>query len=880
VVATLLVATGVDLDDEEPDEDDRDPAGPGAPVGPPNPAEARPHDLRESDFVLQIPPPADDTRRSKETGPRRAEKTEQWRLVFALGPGVRDDLFVDEYAANRFGADLGTAHAVVIQPALQYRKKDGTYGRVVAYTASKAIEAPEPVAGELFRRIVLTGGVAPLALHWALVAENPHLPLFYTDRRTWSGVADAPISVVRCEGIDLAAVPTCEPSWGGLRVVFDLTPRLSLGSSVLELPPGGHLHVASGFGPAFLLTSGGTLAWTDACAAVDLISRNLAGRPRVSATELVRLRDELSGLDGPVRLEISFSSVRVALQTGTPVAEFRARRGAGTRVGVRFIDDESVGGEQSAGGVGADGEYVLPVPDAEAHGLVLDQIETVLEAENDIWMTEPDESAAYRLDNEAPVEAALRTARKLVALGVTVVLEDPRNGTLRRVRPAQKPVRVRIESGIDWFGLRTTVDGKPADGVTDPLRRVSGVLEVDDQLVLLSDDDVARLDRLAAALSGTDEGRIHATDLGLLDLIAEDVDEVPADALALIELARAVQSGRGFPQAQLQAGLAGALRPYQLTGVRWLAALAEHGLSGCLADDMGLGKTVQTLAFIIHLRATRTDGEPPRSLVVAPVSTLHNWAQEARRFTPDLRVWVHHGPARTTSLRDAQPAQADLIITSYATLLQDRVAFGEEPFMLVCLDEAQAIKNPRTRTARAVRELEATYRLALTGTPVENSVSDLWSIMDFLIPGLLGSHERFKRTYRGAGSLRRDSDASSAGRESRERLRRVVGPLILRRTKDAVAPELPPKIETRRWCEMAPKQARFYERLRSHFREEIAAALADHDFERLGPLMFQAFTRLRQAAIYPRDADPTAVDVPSTKDAEITELLLDRKSVV
>jgi SNF2 family DNA or RNA helicase len=250
--------------------------------------------------------------------------------------------------------------------------------------------------------------------------------------------------------------------------------------------------------------------------------------------------------------------------------------------------------------------------------------------------------------------------------------------------------------------------------------------------------------------------------------------------------------------------LKGRLRPYQEKGVTWLRSLLGRGLGSCLADDMGLGKTIQFLATLLSAREA---GEAIRpSLLVCPTSVVENWVQEAARFAPDLTVAVHHGPERAAGEDfSALVKRTDLLVTTYSLAHRDRALLTEVNWEYLALDEAQNIKNPGTAQSRAVRALRSTRRAALTGTPLENRLSELKAILDFLNPGLLGSDEAFRRTF--SVPIERHHDPVA-----RERLRRLTAPFLLRRTKTdpAIAPDLPDKIETKEWVGLSREQATLY----------------------------------------------------------------------
>ena len=288
-------------------------------------------------------------------------------------------------------------------------------------------------------------------------------------------------------------------------------------------------------------------------------------------------------------------------------------------------------------------------------------------------------------------------------------------------------------------------------------------------------------------------------------------------------------------------GFNATLRAYQREGLAWLGFLADAGLGGVLADDMGLGKTVQVLA---HLLAEKQNGRLAAPvLIVAPTSLVANWRDEAQRFAPALSVLVLHGPARA-GLHDAIPRH-DLVITTYPLLPRDRDALIAHEYALLVLDEAQAIKNAKTQWAKTVREIPARRRLAMTGTPLENHLGELWAQFDAVEPGLLGSEKNFTRFYR--TPIEKHGDV-----ERRERLQRRIAPLLLRRRKQDVLADLPPKTEIVRRIELDGDQRELYETLRLAQHERVQAEMKKRGLAQSGIVVIDALLKLRQVCCDPR----------------------------
>jgi hypothetical protein len=319
----------------------------------------------------------------------------------------------------------------------------------------------------------------------------------------------------------------------------------------------------------------------------------------------------------------------------------------------------------------------------------------------------------------------------------------------------------------------------------------------------------------------------------------------------------------------LDPALVAQLRPYQTAGVTWLAALARRGAHGLLADDMGLGKTLQTLAFCAWLRATAD--APLPALVVCPTSLVSNWLREAARFTPHLRTLDFTGPDRAS--RRADIPNAHLVVTSYAIMRRDIEQVRTLDFGLVALDEAQHIKNRGSQNAQGAKMLRARHRLILTGTPLENSILDLWSLFDFLLPGYLGAASEFRERYE--TPLTREPVAAP---RPLSRLRQRVRPFFLRRTKEEVLPELPPKLEHATLCELTDEQREVYRAVLAQGRRDVFDRAGKQGAGRDRIAMLTTLLRLRQVCCHldllPRDSEkPRAWREPSAKLDRTFELI-------
>ena len=425
----------------------------------------------------------------------------------------------------------------------------------------------------------------------------------------------------------------------------------------------------------------------------------------------------------------------------------------------------------------------------------------------------------------------------------------------RAFRPARS-VRSEIRSGIDWFELHGTVDF--GDGITAPLPRLLEALRAGRTTITLDDGTegmvpeewLRRFLGIASAGQAKDDHvRFHTSQASLLDAALGAQPSVRMDERFLL-MRDELLTFRGIEPMDPAKSFNGQLRDYQRDALGWFAFLRRFGFGGCLADDMGLGKTVMVLAWLDRLRATREAKGP--SLVVVPRSVVFNWIEEAARFAPELRVLDFSGAGRSVE----QVKGHHIVLTTYGTLRRDALLLKDVDFEYAILDEAQAIKNAATAGAKAARLLRARHKLALSGTPVENHLGELWSLFEFLNPGLLGTSSAFSR--HGLAASRRDPEALQI-------LARGVRPFILRRTKAQVAPELPQRTELTLRCELQGTQRELYEELRDHYRTSLLTRIQREGMQKARMHVLEALLRLRQAACHPALVNARWKDAPSAK---------------
>jgi SNF2 family DNA or RNA helicase len=468
---------------------------------------------------------------------------------------------------------------------------------------------------------------------------------------------------------------------------------------------------------------------------------------------------------------------------------------------------------------------------------------------------------AESLTQSAPTEVALTVEQAHAFLSMqTTALEAAGIGVRLPVWWAQREkvkIALQLSDRAAFFGLDTLVRFNWQAAIGDvvlsraefeTLARMQAPLAyMRGQWVEVNPDNLRRalryFDRRKAGMPLGEALRADAG--GGEDDIGVEIDSVETSGQTRAFFDR-LRGSRTLAPVAAPPGFTGKLRPYQQRGLSWLSFLSEHGLGACLADDMGLGKTVQLLALIQHWRALDEASTVRKArapvLLICPMSILGNWRREAERFAPDLRVLTHHGLGR----HDAQAFTKaicghDMVLTTYALAHRDRAAFASVEWRAIVLDEAQNIKNSANKQTRAIKTLRARQRIALTGTPVENGLGELWSIMDFLNPGQLGPRETFTRRF--------GRPVESGNAERASELRRIVQPFLLRRVKSnkEIIADLPDKFEHTVHCTLTREQATLYQAVT----KRMLDAIADADYFERGRLIVSALMRLKQVCNHP-----------------------------
>jgi SNF2 family DNA or RNA helicase len=426
---------------------------------------------------------------------------------------------------------------------------------------------------------------------------------------------------------------------------------------------------------------------------------------------------------------------------------------------------------------------------------------------------------------------------------------------------------LEVRENIDWFDIHAVVRFGDYEIPFKELRK--RVLNKKNEIELPNGEIAVIperwIDEYSELFAFMEEGKQADGKLTLKKHHLALVKDLENGELAKVTMSRKLQQLRGFEEIDdypVPAEFKGELRPYQKAGYNWLSFLNQYKFGGCLADDMGLGKTVQTLAL---LQGEKEKGNKNATLLIMPTSLIYNWQMEAAKFTPDLKVLIYTGTNRNKDV--GQFEDYDLVLTSYGIVRLDVDILKDYYFNYIILDESQAIKNPGSNIARAVKRLNSKHRLILTGTPLENSTLDLWSQMTFINPGLLGNQTFFKNEFLQPIERKHDEQKTA-------KLYSIIKPFILRRHKSQVATELPEKQENVQFCSMSPDQEEAYEEARSYYRNKILESIETKGRNNSQLLLLQGLTRLRQIANHPLMVYPE-YEGSSGKMEDVTRMLGD-----
>ncbi|HQY87467.1 MAG TPA: DEAD/DEAH box helicase [Tepidisphaeraceae bacterium] len=785
-----------------------------------------------------------------------AELIERWpddrRMVYAIDPG-RTDVVSDS--------------GISIRLMTQKMTKAGKWGesRRFALTVEQWLHASDETDREIARLIV----GADRDFFLSPTEASIDIPSWYIDT-----VLKKIIATGRCFLLN-------EDGPGDVPMNWDDGPAFRF---TLEVKPDDHSNghrvlpslsrddVSIPLAEAVLVTSGGYVVLKDRVAKLDTagawpLLAELKGHDEmiVPAAESDRLLTELLTLPSIPYLTLP-STIGVETVSVEPRPELRIFPAKNDEPGVGFLNLEvwfDYAGQR--------------VPSTEAKAIVYD-------ASGKRIIRRDRRAESLRLDELMRLEVRVERSGGHASLSLptdrlaATVIDLNRRGWHVEARGSLyrsvSAFDVQLKSGINWFDLDINLNFEGAKASTPELLKAirSGqrmVVLDDGSIGVLPDEWLARYATVLELGDISEDGsvRFAKTQTALLDAMLRTLPEARVDEV--FAKARLELSGFGGIEAlDPPAPFVGTLREYQREGLGWLNFLRRFGFGGCLADDMGLGKTIQVLALLESRRVNLAEGNGAKhhpSLVVVPRSLVFNWINEAKRFTPKMKVLDHSGVERARSVDVF--LNYDLVITTYGTLRRDIAMLKDFRFDYVILDESQAVKNSNTASAKSVRLLSADHRLAMSGTPVENHLGELWSLFDFLNPGMLGR----PGASNGNGFLKMIGNGSASAIEARQLVAQAVRPFILRRTKNQVAKELPARVEQTIVCELDEEQRKLYDDLKDHYRLALLGKQTDEN-GRSTMQVLEALLRLRQVACHPALIDASRANTPSAK----FDMLLDK----
>lgn len=423
-------------------------------------------------------------------------------------------------------------------------------------------------------------------------------------------------------------------------------------------------------------------------------------------------------------------------------------------------------------------------------------------------------------------------------------IEQPASANQKRYVFGKSKIDLEVKENNDWFDIYAVVYFGlyriPFIQLKNHiLNHIKEFVLPSGEIAVIPEKWFSQYGNLLHFTEGGNDLKLRRHHIGLVNDLAES-------EMANVTMNRKLQKLTNFDEMEeitLPQNFAGSLRPYQKAGYNWFHFLKNYHFGGCLADDMGLGKTIQTLALLQkHKEDTEATGSKGTSLIIMPTSLIYNWLNEAKKFTPQLKLMVHTG-----ILRNKSPdvfVNYDVVITTYGISRIDIELLKSYFFDYVILDESQNIKNPSSKSFQAVKQLKSRSKIILSGTPVENSVNDLWTQMSFINPGLLGTQQFFQNEFVTPIEKKKDE-------EKARKLQALIKPFVLRRTKEQVAPELPPKTENLFYCQMSEEQASVYEKVKSEYRNELLKSIEDGTFAKTQIQVLQGLIKLRQIANHP-----------------------------
>jgi len=749
-----------------------------------------------------------------------------------------------------------------LSPGTAHLREDGTLGKIEFFEENKITETVTELENSLLRLLLENENAdEDLGRYLDLIIDNPALPVYIRFEKNYLPLRNHPIDLTVI-GFNLTGL---EES-----VIF-FTPeiRLSFGDEVSTLSYDNSKNILrNGFSFYYLDPRGILLYKKDNRMYTGFFYHLLESRDEFLLSDISFIKsfaaDKLSDC---VTVDFRAKSLRIANLRPKPFIEISpAGRKQGISLVFNYDGHEFVfKDKKSFLIIGLEGEEIVAINrDRKYEEMIKAYVEMELNNMPDRKFSKLYDSVYINFEVSISLEDFLSMYGSVfIDKGIDIRLK----GSKKKITSKKGKMSFHLSSHTDWFDIKLKYEetpGQEEEVHIDPQYLEKGLLKVGGSFVLLTRKDIEKIKKLQTeGMENDGRLKISKLDFTLIDEIYNDIANKTGELTSIVDVAEKLKDFKEIQKQPLPKNFRGRLRKYQVSGYNWLHFLRQYGFNGCLADDMGLGKTVQALALLQKLKEESSLGT---SLLIVPVSTIPNWESEITRFTSGIKHVRHAGVER---IKDTAYLQKyDLVILSYHTMRNDIDLFQSLEFDYIILDESQYIKNSTSQSFKAVRTLKAEHRLSLTGTPIENSTLDLWSQMDFLNPGLLNTQKSYKARFARPIEMQNDKQAA-------ERLKKLIFPFILRRTKEEVEKELPEKEVITVYSEMDQEQRQIYNTYREKYRKELSATLDERSVGQSTIEIFSALLKLRQIALFPMLADDKLKEISSCKFESMKDMLED-----
>jgi len=768
---------------------------------------------------------------------KKKKRGERFRLVFIIE-------FYSDYRGTRW----------VLYPACQYRKLNGEPGRIEKYDFTKVTEKYTAHEKILLNKLLSGENEKDKLknhLDFLIKSNLPHLYLKIKSRYIQASIEKIKTVKVkflldRAEGNTLFFVP--EIDFFGEK-----------GNTITGIASPSNI-IMSGFSMLIVNDDGKIFFSNRNELLYNLLELLFYKRDFFISHEIKQLRDFFSSTTSNITVDFDADTIKIKRLLPKPFIEIEEK------YSWIYIELFFNYGEREVS-FNAEGDFIFENIHGDEYTVILRNHEyehnifTFFSSKFRSFIHEDYYSNFFRT-RASSIEFLTEHGREILDEEIEIRLK----GEKRRISGQGGRIALTVHSGIDWFDINIEhIDtyGSKNHIELDYSLLASGLIKAGDTYTIITKQDIEKLQNLLEeGMSKQGKVKVSKYNFQFIDTFYNDiVNKQDSQVQTVQKICSQLKNFNRIQHYELPRKFHGTLRDYQYAGYNWLFFLHDYKLNGCLADDMGLGKTVQTLAFLQELKERK---QIVPTLIVVPVNTVINWEYEIRKFTPRLNYTLHYGPNRIKE-EDALK-KYDLIITSYHTLRMDIELFNKINYRNVILDESQFIKNSNSLIFKTVRLLQSENRLSLTGTPIENNTFELWSQMEFLNPGLLGSKREFKKKFAKPIEIDKSEKAT-------EKLKQVIFPFILRRKKEDVLKELPPKSEIVLYSEMDAKQSGIYTQYRDHYRSQIQGKIEKDGIEKSAIEIFAALLKLRQIALFPRLADQRYKNIKSCKFEQLKSIV-------